>query len=98
MSMCASSMMKTLRGKFAGATRALFLRSRISSMPRLEAASISMTSRAAPESMASQAEQELQGSPFALNSGLLPRVRQFTVFAIRRAVVVLPTPRGPEKR
>ncbi len=78
--------------------RAFSFRSRISSMPRFEAASISMTSKARLVFTASQAGQVLQGSPIFLNSGSESRFRQFMVLAIRRAIDVLPMPRGPDKR
>ena len=70
-------------------TRSLMLR--ISSMPRLLAASISMRSMARPASMFWQRAQALSGSP---SWGL----RQLRVRARTRAVVVLPVPRGPQKR
>ena len=65
--------------------------SRMLSMPRLLAASISTRSRAEPLAMASHEVQRLQGSPCS-------RFAQFTARARIRAVVVFPVPRGPLKR
>ena len=97
-SMCASSIMKTLFLSVDGATRTCSFKLRISSMPRFEAASISMTSRALFVSMALHASQMLQGSAFFLNSLSSSRFLQFAIFAMRRAVLVFPVPRGPERR
>ena len=60
-------------------------------MPRLLAASISMTSSARPSVIAWHMAQVLHGSP-------LPFVRQLTALARMRPVLVLPVPRGPQKR
>lgn len=70
-------------------------RLRISSMPRLEAASISTTSKELPSSMPRQEKHSPQGSPRALNFSSVARFSQFRSLAINRAVVVLPVPRGP---
>jgi hypothetical protein len=56
------------------------------------AASISITSSALPSVIALHISQVLHGSP------LPPVVVQFTAFARIRAVLVLPVPRGPQKR
>jgi hypothetical protein len=66
--------------------------SRASSTEVCEAASISITSTARPSATATHDAQTPQGR-FA-GSGS----RQLTAFASRRAIVVLPTPRGPVKR
>ena len=58
-------------------------------MPRLLAASISMTSRDTPSAIARQAVQVLSGV------GVGPR-SQLRAFARMRAVVVLPVPRWPQ--
>ena len=60
-------------------------------MPRFDAASISKTSSAVPSAIFVQFLQTPQGSgvgPFS----------QFSDFARIFAVLVLPVPRGPEKR
>ncbi len=68
-------------------------RSRASSTPRFEAASISTTSSAVwPPQMRVQLSQTPHGSPSAVRSG------QLSAIASTRASVVLPTPRGPQKR
>jgi hypothetical protein len=88
---CASSITYTLYCPMEGAKRTLSRRSRISSMPRFEAASISMRSRKRPSRIATQVSHRSQGSPsFALG--------QFTAFAISRAMEVLPVPRTPDRR
>src|SRR4029079_12263146 len=67
--------------------------SRASSTPRLEAASISTTSRLDdPLQMRSQETQTPHGSPSA------PRFSQLSAIASTRASGVLPTPRGPQSR
>src|SRR5258708_322287 len=66
-------------------------KSRILSIPRLEAASISITLNELPAVISRHCWQVLHGSPF---TGLL----QLMVLANRRAVLVLPVPRGPVKR
>jgi len=62
----------------------------ISSIPLLEAASISIISIALPELISKQEEHLLQGSPFCGFSQLI-------LFANNLAIVVLPDPRGPER-
>ena len=63
----------------------------ISSIPRLEAASISTKSIAFPCFISKQDEHLLQGS--------VPlRFWQFKAFAKRRAMLVLPEPLGPENK
>ena len=63
----------------------------MSSIPRFEAASISIRSSARPSSMASQTSHSPSGSP---SRGDL----QFTALARMRAVLVFPVPRGPHSR
>ena len=63
----------------------------MSSTPVLEAASISITSTGAPETKSRQDGQAPQASGPV-------RAVQASALARRRAVVVLPTPRGPVKR
>src|SRR5919109_572846 len=65
--------------------------SRMSSIPRCEAASISITSSEVPLAIATQAWQTLSGV------GVGP-CAQFSPFARIRASDVLPVPRGPAKR
>ncbi len=84
-SMCASSMMYTLRRSEAGRYFTFSRRSRISSMPRLLAASISRTSTELPSRISRQAVHSLHGSP---SRG----ARQLTARARMRAVDVLPGP------
>ncbi len=74
-----------------GEKATLSLSSRTSSMPRLEAASISMTSRAVPSPMRRQLSQMLHGL------GVGP-CSQLSALARMRAMEVLPVPRGPAKR
>jgi hypothetical protein len=88
-SMWASSRMKTFLGAVRGARRILSLSSRTSSTELLLAASISTTSGWAPFCTAWQWGQTPQGRFCPWHP---------TAMARRRAVVVLPTPRGPEKR
>ena len=64
----------------------------MSSMPRFEAASISMTSKVEFSRIAVQDVQVSQGSPTGV------RARQFSAFARMRASDVLPVPRGPVNR
>lgn len=90
-SWCTSSMMKTLNGQLAGEnwhSSRIFL---ASSIERLEAASISTTSRQLPCSMARQT-----GSSRAKSARGPPA--QLRALARMRAVVVLPVPRGPTNR
>ncbi len=81
----------TLYWPWDGAKRTFSRRSRISSTPRLLAASISMRSRNRPSRMPTQFSQVSQGSPFFVFG-------QFTALAMIRAIEVLPMPRGPAKR
>ena len=65
--------------------------SRMSSTPRFDAASISMTSTKDPSAIALQFGQTPQGfSPLS--------AVQFSAFASSLAVVVLPVPRVPQNR
>ena len=65
-------------------------------MPRLVAASISMTSTALPARISVQASQMPQGSAWGVQAE--PIVRwQFSAMARMRAMVVLPMPRWPLK-
>lgn len=88
-SMWASSRMKTFLGAERGARRIRSLSSRTSSTELLLAASISTTSGWVPFCTAWQWGQAPQG----FSSPWHP-----TAMARRRAVVVFPTPLGPEKR
>ena len=63
----------------------------MSSMPRCEAASISITSSEVPFEIATQAWQVLSGC-------VVGPSLQLTDFARMRASDVLPVPRGPAKR
>ena len=84
-------MMKTLNGQLVGenwhSSRIFFA----SSMERLEAASISTTSRQLPCSIARQTGSSREKSGFGPPA-------QFRALARMRAVVVLPVPRGPQNR
>jgi hypothetical protein len=62
-------------------------------MPRFDAPSISSTSIELPAAISTQERQTSQGS-----ASPSFRVSQFRALATRRAVVVLPLPRGPAKR
>ena len=91
--MCASSMMNTLKRSRTGAKEARSRSSRASSTPPWLAASISTTSRlpAPPRARSTQESQVPHGvsvGPWA----------QFRQRARMRAEVVLPQPRGPENR
>ena len=90
-SMWASSMMYTLDRPSTGTSLTFSRRSRISSMPRLLAASISITSNDTPPPMARQAAQTLHGVAVGPRS-------QFRALARIRAVVVFPVPRCPLNR
>ena len=92
-SWCASSMMYTLNFPPEAAYFTFSRRFRISSIPRLLAPSISSTSSEVPFVIATQLPHSLQGSD---SPGFLRS--QFSALAMRRAVVVLPLPRGPAKR
>ena len=63
----------------------------MSSMPRCDAASISITSSEVPAAMATQAWQVPSGSAVG-------PCAQFSPLARMRAIEVLPVPRGPAKR
>ena len=78
-----------------GERRMPSLRERISSMPRLDAASISITSMPRPAEISSQGPHLLQGSPFLAKVASSWRVWQLATLAKSRAIVVLPLPRGP---
>ena len=92
-SMWTSSRRYTLRFEVAPSPRLMrATRSRASSTPRLDAASISIRSPKVPAAMETQFSHCPHGSP----SG--PSSRQLSALARMRAVVVLPLPRGPEKR
>ena len=75
----------------AGANFTASRKARISSMPRLLAASISSTSRAVPASIARQLSQVLSGVAVGPAAQLMQRARIL-------AAEVFPEPRGPEKR
>src|SRR5438105_104687 len=90
-SMCASSMMYTLTLSTAGRYFTRSRKSRISSMPRLEAASISIRSTAAPVPISTQLAQTPHGSAPL-------RSKQLIALARIRAVDALPVPRTPENR
>ena len=76
-----------------GAYIARSRRSRASSTPRFDAASISTTSRAVcPPQILSQLSQAPHGSPSS------PRLAQFKAIARTLASVVFPTPLGPENK
>src|SRR3989344_257154 len=94
----ASSIMKTLFLCEVGERRMPSLRLRISSIPRLLAASNSTTSRALPSSICWQGRHLLQGSPFLRKASSLFLVSQLAILARILAAVVLPVPLGPEKR
>jgi len=89
--MCASSMMKTFIRIDDGANFTDSRSARISSIPRFDAASTSMTSSAVPASIARQFSHVLSGS------GVGPCTQ-----SIHRAKIlaadVFPLPRGPENR
>ncbi|GAO05620.1 hypothetical protein PSR1_04535 [Anaeromyxobacter sp. PSR-1] len=90
-SMWTSSTTNTLKRSRAGRYFTASTMSRTLSTPLLEAASISTTSTARPSAISTQGVQTPHGSavgPFS----------QLSAFATRRAVVVLPTPRGPVNR
>src|SRR6266850_2526757 len=89
-SMCTSSMMKILYRLRAAAYFALSRSSRMLSTLVLEAASISNTSIDLPAAISKHDGHALQGVMVGPFSQLRP-------FAKIRAVVVFPTPRGPEK-
>ncbi|RIH83620.1 hypothetical protein Mrose_02978 [Calidithermus roseus] len=88
--MWASSRITTLRLPKSGASRIFSRSSRTSSTELLLAASISSTSGCRP----SRTRRQPSHTPQGLRSGPV----QLTAWAMRRALVVLPTPRGPENR
>ena len=89
-SMCTSSRMY-MRVRPGLASAVVAMRSRMSSMRRLDAASSSVTSNELPASTATHESHTPQGSPSA---GFV----QLRTLARMRAVEVLPVPRGPLKR
>ena len=94
-SMWTSSMMYTLKRPSMGAKAILSRRSRMSSMLRFEAASISTTSSETPLAMATQWRQTPQGAIVGPLTGRSSVPTQFRALARMRAVLVLPVPRGP---
>ncbi len=86
-----SSMTYTLYLPPTGARRTRSRSVRISSMPRLDAASISMTSTPSPRAMLTQAGHSPHGSPATA-------LGQLRALASTRAVVVFPVPRGPQNK
>ncbi len=93
LSMCTSSIRYTLTFDVAPMPRLTrSTRSRIASTPLFDAASISTRSLKLPAAIATQFSHVPSGSPSS------PRCRQLSALARMRAVVVLPVPRGPEKR
>ena len=89
---CTSSIMYIFFLHLTGRYPVLSLRSLISSIPRLEAASISIISIELPFTISLQLSHSSQGIELG------PLFKQFIPFAISLAIVVLPTPRGPLKR
>ena len=89
--MCTSSMRYTLERARIGAYCTLSRRSRVSSTRAREAASTSMRSAWRPSSISRHAAHAPQGRAAGPRS-------QFRHLANMRAMVVLPTPRVPEKR
>ncbi|RIH74234.1 hypothetical protein Mcate_02788 [Meiothermus taiwanensis] len=87
--MWASSRITTLCWPRMGLSRMRSRSSRTSSTELLEAASISSTSGCRPSRTSRQPSQVPQG---------LGSLEQLTAWAISRALLVLPTPRGPENR
>ena len=90
-SICTSSTMYTLYLPATGGYCTFSRRSRISLTPLLEAASISVMSRLEGSANALQAAHLPQGEPPCGCSQLMARAKIF-------AVLVLPVPRGPQKR
>ena len=91
-SMCTSSMMYTLYLPTCGGTRTWSIRALMSSTPLFEAASSSWIQYERPSAKERHDSHVPHGSISA--EGL----EQLIIFAKIRAVVVLPTPRGPQKR
>ncbi len=91
-----SSMMTTRCLPPVGEKRTFSRSACTSAMPRFEAPSISVTSSATPVVISRHETHSLQGSPALWPSR--PRCWQLSALAIRRAQVVLPTPRTPVKR
>ena len=89
--MCTSSMMYTLYFPTVGMYLIFSRSSRISSMPRLEAPSISCTSIDDPPMTSTQLGHALQGVPGS-------PCTQLIAFANTRATEVFPTPLAPPKR
>ena len=90
-SMWTSSTMYTLKRPRAGEYFTFSRSVRMSSTPVFEAASISITSTGAPETKSAHEGQ-------AAHASAPTRAVQHSALARSRAVVVLPTPRGPVKR
>ena len=91
-SMCTSSMMYTLYLPTWGGICTWSIRALMSSTPLLDAASSSWMQYERPSAKDTQDSHSPQGSM----SG--PGCEQFIVLAKMRAVLVLPTPRGPQNR
>ena len=87
--------MYTLRRAPWGGTSARSRKSRMSSTPLFEAASISNTFSERPCSKARHDSHVRHGSA---RSRSATGVSQLTAFAMSRAAVVFPTPRGPLRR
>ena len=92
-SMWHSSITYTFQRACTGAKRERSISSRMLSTPVLEAASISITSRAMPAAMAVHSSHWPQGS----GVGSAPAM-QLSDRARMRALEVLPVPRGPLNR
>ena len=88
-------MMYTLKRPCTGAKAMVSRRSRTSSMPRCEAASISMTSSDTASAMLRQCSQMPQGVAVGASTGSAAVPVQLSDLARMRAVLVLPVPRGP---
>ena len=92
-SMWHSSITYTFQRACTGAKRERSISSRMLSTPVLEAASISITSRALPAAMEVQSSQTPQGSGVGPSAPM-----QLSERARMRALEVLPVPRGPLNR
>jgi hypothetical protein len=91
-SICTSSMINTLYFPVCGGMCVCSIKAFICSTPLLEAASSSKMFSERPSAKALQLSHSPQASPVAVG------LRQLITFAKIRAHVVLPTPRGPQKR